>query len=348
MTFRKTISLSIGISFVVLLVTGILSYFQVYSRSIATLHTVFGILFSLAILFHLKNNFRLLKVYAKGKLILLIALIGSLFIIGASYQTVPFNKLMDFGAKQKATAKKELNLINYEIVEMNTSNEVLLTIDLLRSEHYWHPQMAVWIEDEQGNYVETLFISKATARGFFFGGRSKDDFKTFDKQKDASGDFRRVNALPVWSHKRGVKYADDLYVPPSNNPLPDAITGATIIDNFQLLSSIKELSKFELKIEINVAFDDNEYYSEYDFPDDEIFHNGTGQLGQPSIIFSTTIDMNDNKNYYLMELIGHGHYSGQNGSINSDLSTLTTAIQIVERIVVGVKPVSETLGSNNR
>lgn len=337
MTFRKIISLSIGVSFLVLFITGILSYFQVYERSTATIHTVFGLLFSFGILFHLKNNFRPLKLYSKEKFLFIILLIGTLFFFGSYYQIQPFDAMMNFGAKQKATEKKELNLSNYEVVEMNTSNNVLLTIDLLRSEYYWHPQMAVWVEDEQGNYVETLFISKATARGLFFGGRSKDNFKTFDEQKSASGDYRRVNALPVWSHKRGVKYKDGLYVPPSNNKLPDAITGATIIDNFQLLSSTNELSKFKLKIEINVAFDDNEYYSEYDFPDDETFHNGTGQLGQPSIIFETAINMTDNKNYYLMELIGHGHYSGQNGSINLDLSTLTTARQIVERIVVGVK-----------
>jgi len=337
MTFRKIISLSIGISFVILLITGVLSYFQIYSRSTATLHTVFGILFSLGILFHLKNNIRSLKMYAKGKLILFIALMSALFFLGASYQITPFNQLMDFGAKQKAITKKELNISNYEIVEMNTSNDIQLTIDVLRSEYYWHPQMAIWIEDEHGNYLETLFVSKATARGLFFGGRSKYNFKDFDENNDASGDYRRVNALPVWSHKRGVEYVDGLYVPTNNHPLPDAITGATIIDNFQLLSSVEELSKFKLKIEINVAFDDNEFYSEYDFPDDETFHSGTGQLGQPSIIFDALINMNDNKNYYLMELIGHGHHSGENGTVNPDLSTLTTAKQIVERIVVGVK-----------
>ncbi|CAL2080587.1 hypothetical protein [Tenacibaculum sp. 190524A02b] len=337
MTFRKIISLSIGISFIVLLITGVLSYFLEYSRATATIHTVFGILFSLGVLFHLKNNFRSLKVYVKGKLVTIIVFIGILFFLGAFFQTTPFSTLMDFGAKQKAAIEKDLNLTTYEVVQMNTSNDIQLTIDVLRSEHYWHPQMAIWVEDEQGNYVETLFVSKATARGLFFGGRSKDNYKSFDENKNASGDYRRVNALPVWSHKRNIEYADGLYVPPSNNPLPDAITGATIVDNFQLLSSISKISKFKLKIEVNVAFDDNEYYSEYDFPNDETFHNGTGQLGQPSIIFNTLIDLNDEKNYYLMELIGHGHHSGQNGAINPDLSTLTTAKQIIERIVVGVK-----------
>lgn len=337
MIFRKIISLSIGISVIILIVTGILSYFQDYSSNVATLHTLFGILFSLGVLFHFKNNFRSIKLYTKGKTVSLLGLLSLLLLLGGFYQITPFNQLMDFSAKQKASAKKELNQTTYQLVEMNTTNDIKLIIDLLRSEHYWHPQMAIWIENEKGNYIETLFISKATAKGLFFGGRSKSNFKSFDKNKNTSGEYRHVNALPVWAHKRNVKYTDGMYVPPSNQPLPDAITGATITDNFKLNTSIEPFKKFVLKIEINVAFDDNEYYSEYDFPEDTIFHNGTGQLGQPSIIFSTNIDMNDGKNYYLMELIGHGHHSGQNGTIYPDLSTLTTAKQIVERIVVGVK-----------
>ncbi|WP_298516198.1 hypothetical protein [uncultured Kordia sp.] len=337
MNFRKIVSLSIGFSFVILLITGILSYFQVYSRSTATLHTVFGILFSIGILWHLKNNFRSLKIYLKSKILVFIVCIGFAFFLAVYYQIVPFNILMDYGATQKATTKKELNRSMYEVLEMNTIHDLKLSIDVLRSEHYWHPQMAIWIEDKNGNYVETLFVSKATAKGLFFGGRSKDNFKDFDEKKDASGDYRRVNALPVWSHKRNVKYADGLYVPPSNNPLPDAISGETFTDNFQLITSTKERSEFILKIEINVAFDDNESYSAYDFPDDETFHNGTGQLGQPSIIFEARIDMNDEKSYYLMDLIGHGHHSGQNGIIYSDVSSLTTAKKIIERIVIGVK-----------
>lgn len=337
MTFRKIISLSIAFSFIVLLVTGILSYFQEYARVTATIHTVFGILFSIGVLFHLKNNFKPIKNYSKGNLIFAILTTVALFFSGAYFQTEPFLSFMNFGATLKASSNKELNLSTYETVEMNLNKEVQLNIDLLRSKHYWHPQMAVWVEDTVGNYVETIFVSKATAKGLFFGGRSKNNFKEFDGKKDAVGDYRRVNALPVWSHKRGVSYADGMYVPTKEDPLPDGITGATIIDNFKLLSSIDSIANFKLKIELNVAFDDNEYYSEYDFPDDETYHNGTGQLGQPSIIFESLIDLKAENNYYLMEIIGHGHHSGQSGEIYEDLSKLTTAKEIVERIVVGVQ-----------
>jgi len=336
MTFRKIISLSISLSFIVLSITGILSYFNVYSRVLATLHTIFGLVFIVGILFHFKNNFGSIKRYSKGKIFVFLTLAIALFFFGVYYQLEPFKAIMDFGAKLKATDKQELNHSSYEMIEMNTEDDLKLTIDVLRAEHYWHPQMAIWTEDMRGNYLQTLFVSKATANGLFFGGRSKENFKDFDAKKKLSGDYRRVNALPIWSHKRGVQYEDGLYVPTNDDPLSDAISGATITDNFILKTSTNSTSVFKLKIELNVAFDDNEYYSEYDFPDDEIFHNGTGQLGQPSIVFDTQIDMKDGKNYYLMELIGHGHRSGQTGELFEELNTLTTAKQIVERIIVGV------------
>ena len=337
MNFRKIISLSIAVSFAVLLVTGILSYFRDYTRLMATLHTTFGFLFSIGVAFHFTNNFRPIRNYSKGIAPLVILVVLSVIFSGAYLQTEPFKSMMDFGAKAKANSGRSLNLSAYEILEMGTNKELRLTIDLLRAEHYWHPQMAVWTEDTLGNYLETVFVSKATAKGLFFGGRSKENFKEFDTKKDAVGDYRRVNALPVWSHQRGVRDADGWYVPSRETPLPDGITGATFTDNFKLLSSVDPRSKFKLKIEINVAFDDNEHYSEFDFPDDDVFHSGTGQLGQPSIVFEAQVDLNDNKKYYLMELIGRGHHSGQTGEIYRDLSTLTTALSIVERIVVGIE-----------
>ena len=337
MMYRKVVSLSIAISFVVLSSTGVLSYFYDYSRVLASIHTIFGFIFSLGIVLHIVNNWKPISAYPNLKNIIPLGIVGALIFSAAYFQFGPVNSFMDLGAKLKAGNSKQVDISTYEVLEMDLRDDLQLSIDLKRAEHYWHPQMAVWIEDQNGEYVKTIFVSKATAQGIFFGGRSKENFKEFDAKPSTSTDYRRVNALPVWSHKRGIKYNDGMYVPPRDQPLPDAITGATLQDNFQLLSSMERLDSFNLKLEINVAFDDNEYYSEYDFADDDVFHNGTGQLGQPSIIFNTAIDLNDSQEYYFMDLIGHGHHSGQNGKIFEDLSKLTTAKSIVERIVVGVK-----------
>ena len=36
--------------------------------------------------------------------------------------------------------------------------------------------------------------------------------------------------------------------------------------------------------------------------------------------------------------IGHSHYAGKDGSLDSDLSTLTTALNIIEKVTVKVMP----------
>lgn len=337
MTFRKITSLGIAMSFIVLLITGILSFFTEYARQIATIHTLFGIVFSIGVFTHIVNNFQPLKRYAKGLLPVMVLGGVSLFFAGAYFQAAPIQSLMNWGAKSKAQNGKAQTAM-YEIIDLDLDKEIQLSIDLKRAEHFWHPQIAIWTEDTSGNFLQTLFVTKATAKGIFYGGRSKSNFKTFDEQKVAStNDYRRVDALPVWSHSRGVQYEDGVYAPTRDTPLPDAISGATPLDNFLLSTSTDISHNFVVKLEINVAFDDNEFYSEFDFPDDPTFHNGTGQLGQPSLLFKVAIDLTDEKKYYLMDLVGHGHHSGSTGIIYEDMSTLTTALEIVERIVLSVK-----------
>jgi hypothetical protein len=87
---------------------------------------------------------------------------------------------------------------------------------------------------------------------------------------------------------------------------------------------------------VNVAFDENEYYSEYDFPEDSLYHGGTGLLGQPSLIYSATIRRSDKERYYIMSLIGHGHHSGMTGKLFNEFQSISTAKYIAERIVAGV------------
>ncbi len=336
MTYRKIVSLSIAISFTVLMVTGVLSFFTEYTRKLATVHTIFGLIFAIGAILHFANNLLPIKRYSKGILPIIILLLVGSITAAAYFEILPLKKLMDVGARSKAQSGQSLSQ-HYEHIQFALDRDIQLSIDLLRAEHFWHPQIAIWLEDSSGNYLETLLVTKATAKGIFAGGRTKDNFKTFDAQKVSVGGMRRVDALPVWSHARGIRYADGMFSPPPEEPLADAITSATPLDNFRFETSCDAMPKFVIKLEINVAFDDNEYYSEYDFANDTIFHNGTGQLGQPSLVYAKEVDLSDGQNYYLMDLLGHGHHSGQTGQLYDDLSHMTTALEIVERIVLGVK-----------
>lgn len=349
MVRRKITSISLVLCFFILAVTGILSYLVNYTRMLATFHTIFGFLFILGIAVHFIHNLGALKTYAyhsKTKTpsfwLLGIMAIVSLLSAAIYFQASPFRQIMDFGARQKSRAVNVPSRAEFIELQLEAGGELGITVELLRGEHYWHPQMAIWLEDSSGHFVQSLFVSQATASGTFLGGRTKSNFKTLDTEPAAqqSSTYRRVDALPYWSHKRGIRYPDGLYAPTPEYPLPGGISGATMKGSFILKTAITPRENtLKLMLEINVAFDDNEYYSEFDFPDDEVFHNGTGQLGQPSLVYEAYIDLDHLKKYYLMELKGHGHHSGQTGMLYPDLSKLTTALKIVERIIVKVEKV---------
>ncbi|MGB0523321.1 MAG: hypothetical protein ACPGJS_10205 [Flammeovirgaceae bacterium] len=271
----------------------------------------------------------------------MVLLVLGLFFGLIYFNTWPFRDLMNWKVKREVSMGKAqgMSLLGNNM-QLNAENTWELTLTAKAGQHFWHPQVAVWIEDKHGNFLETLMVTNATAKGWFYGGRTRDNFKSFDAQSVGDGaNYRRVDALPVWSHSRGVRYQDGLFVPPANQPLPDGMSGATPSTDFTVNQPIKNLpDHFSVFLEMNVAFDENEYFSEYDYPDDEVYHNGTGQLGQPSIVYRADFEEGTGS-AQMMKLIGHGHHSAKHGDINPDLSTLTTALHILDWVVVERKEV---------
>jgi len=257
------------------------------------------------------------------------------------YEPAPIRNLMDWRAARNTQGENDISMSAYQTYDHANGGDPELTIDFLKGKHFWNPQLVIWLEDSVGNYIETLLVTTSTAKGLFYSGRSATNFKESDGVKTATNTpTRRVDALPYWSHKRNHQYSDGFYSPPPSEPLPDGITGATPKENFYFKtreSGIDGLRSFRVMVEVNVAFDDNEYYSEYDFLEDSLYHGGTGLLGQPSLIYGATVRRHDEQRYYVLSLLGHGHHSGATGELFSETSTISTARYVVERIVVGVK-----------
>jgi hypothetical protein len=274
----------------------------------------------------------------KEFLVVVAALLG-LFAF-SYYEPTPIRKMMDWRAARNTQGTNEVSLTDYQVYDHTNGEEADVTIDFLKGKHFWNPQLVIWIEDSAGNYIETLLVTTSTAKGFFYSGRSASNFKEADEAKvEANTPTLRVDALPYWSHKRNHKYEDGFYSPPPGEPLPDGITGATPKENFYFKTNelgINNLESFRVMVEVNVAFDENEFYSEYDFLEDSLYHGGTGLLGQPSLIYGTTVSRHDRQKYYVLSLLGHGHHSGVTGELIADMKTVTTAKYVVERIVVGV------------
>jgi len=180
--------------------------------------------------------------------------------------------------------------------------------------------------------METLYISRVIASSTFDFGKNVDG-------KWQSAVKRRPEALPYWSHKRGIKAPDGLYVPLNNATDLDAVSGATPTGNFIIKSKsdLNSLKHYNVMLEVNQSYDWNSYYTKDKFPDDDIY-SGSGQVGQPSLIYTTAVSSQDIKDniYKIMQLIGHGHHSGKNGKLYKDLSHISTAKQIIDRVILKI------------
>ncbi|MEQ9425264.1 MAG: DUF4405 domain-containing protein [Cyclobacteriaceae bacterium] len=327
----------VAIFFAIVAASGVYLFLGNQTAEWIFLHSYFGFLFLLGAFWHVTQNYLSLKRKSASVKFVLLTILTTVTGVSIVQSAGPIDQLIAWNAKRIASQEHKTDDSHFEVYRLDESGNTSLTFDIKAGKHFWHPQMAIWIENLDGQLLETLFVTQATAKGQFYGSRTKENFKDLDKRADAIGGFRRVDALPYWSHKRNLKDADGYYSPSEINPLPDVISGATPAGSTIIRSDYLNADPFNVLLEVNVAFDENEFFSEYNFPDDTVYHGGTGQLGQPSLIYSVRFSA-DKKEYKLMSKIGRGHHSGQNGQLFTDLNKLTTAHDILERVVVGFIP----------
>ena len=185
--------------------------------------------------------------------------------------------------------------------------------------HKSAPAFAVWIEDENGNYIETIYVTEKAAKQNW----------TFAKGN------RRIEALPYWAYSRGVVYDDGLYLPDKKNPLPDTITSVTPRAKSSIFTKIPD-KNIIIYLEINHSYDWNETYPR-DLPEDDILY--TECNGQPSLIYSCTINYEEllsGREFSLIP-VGTGHIRGEDGFLTPGTDTLTTALEIIETVTVKIK-----------
>jgi hypothetical protein len=205
-----------------------------------------------------------------------------------------------------------------------------LTLKFVKGKAFNHPSFAVWIEDMEGTYIETLYVTKYVATGTFGHGEIESG-----KWKIEPGNVRRPATLPYWAHKRNIKAPDGLYVPSSETAIPDALSSATPTKNFILRTGtkIKPDQKFRVLFEINQPWDSNKFWTNNKFPGDNDYFTSL----QPALVYAATVDPESENTEYLLNPIGHSDPSGKNGKLYTDLTTQTTAKEIAHKIIVRLK-----------
>jgi hypothetical protein len=338
---RTWVSINLVAALFGMIITGIMSYTLAYSEFIAGVHTWFAIGFTFLMVFHLRNNLKTIFNYVKqplGKRFVGASLLVSLvFVVGVLLSLPPFNSVLEFGKNLRKSVTVEEG--TFQTLTTNIGTEGLpIAIELRKGRHYESdpqplffgltytavPQVAFWLEDLNGNYINTIYVTQKVSNGSFVS--TDDIFNTVT----------RPESLPYWAHQRGVKYGENSVMPGTDNNDLDGVTGATPLGNYAVRSQFaSKYRQFKVMMEINRSYDFNQYYSKNRFPEDPIY-SGSGSSGQPSLIYSANINLDNEQASYIMKVAGHGHYSGANGNLYTDMTGIDTALELIKRVVIDI------------
>lgn len=352
-------------------------FFEPHTALVATVHTGIGFVLLGALMWHIYNNVANLKNYykwhsskagVKVNWTMLVAMLFSVALISlAMAQALPFVTLYEWGNKLRAGGKSEENIQFSYIRVDNTQADAQgnkLVIDLRKGSYFRWPQYAIWLETLDGKFIQPLYVTQKLAENKFANKVTLRDQKqvfntdisnmndeTWEKtfatewSPETAVQRTRPESLPVFLHQltssvNAFTSADQITSNNShiNHSTIDGFAGATMLENF-LLSSRSHASlpdSYKVRFEINQSFDFNSFYSSDRFPDDPIY-SGNGYSGQPSVIYEAIIDTRSTQQYYPMTLIGRGHHSGGDGDIHTDMDNLTTAKELIDRIIVEVR-----------
>ena len=177
------------------------------------------------------------------------------------------------------------------------------------------PQIAVWIADKDGQYLDTLYVTEKFAKQSWAGIPGQKADETY-----------RSNSIPLWldEYTRSGNAA-----PTKEKPLPDTITAATPRESFSLTTIIPEKYRgknLKLRMEINLGSDYNGMYPE----------RRTKYSGQPAILYEADLTSESRQNSETLPLKALGITSM--GSLTKDLSTVNSALNIVKGATVMPNP----------
>ena len=161
------------------------------------------------------------------------------------------------------------------------------------------PQLAIWLESEDGKEIRTVFVTYRTAKAKW------------------KGKVECPVSLSFWVG-RWNKETATIGEPTAKNPVIDAVTGATPKDELTVKASVPAGSKWNCFAEVNVASDFSIEYPFYvnGMPDPQM-------NGQPSAIFKGSITAIEGKSVRPV-LVGRTKQVNPSTAIIEEVKSLTT------------------------
>ncbi len=160
------------------------------------------------------------------------------------------------------------------------------------------PQVAVWVETPQGEYIDTLYVTAAAATG---------------RYRAAPRD-GRPEALPVWSH------LDKARLDAVSSPT--TVGGAVRYGND--IAARLPAGAYVVKLETNRSYDWNAAYT----------RKNAGVNGQPSLVYQADIEIGTGSREALFRPIGHGSVDGKDGRMLPGLEGIDTALGLFSSLKI--------------
>ena len=182
-----------------------------------------------------------------------------------------------------------------------------ITVSIGAGEGWKGPQLAVWLEDEEGRYIKTLYVTqKASGLSWLFGPKEG-----------------RPESLPVWYHASKHDSKKSAASNGSANKKEiDAVTSATPKGGLVINQKIDDASCV-VKVEVNASFDYNSTWTK----------KNSGVNGQPSLVYQALLPAGQ-KEEVALELLGSGSVNGSSGDVYKNVGGIDSAKTIVRAATV--------------
>ena len=323
---RHTVNFALLFAFIAMSATGLMSFALPFSTTTTRVHIVSGMSMVVLVVLHLAGRLpyfrsqiargkksplssgRLTAVIGTATVVLALALLAlppASWVMDQSYEARNSAQIV---RSSSLTGVKHTDAQSKLIVrESNKQSALPLSIHLsFRDDVSPLPRLAVWAETTNGAMIETLYLDESLA---------------FVEKVDWNGSLvRRDHILPIWRNRYTLISGVD------GGGKADATTGATDTHSFALDPYLVsgEGKKFVICVEINAPSDVDENWLNAD-------------LGQPSLLYTALVKVDDEKRYRILELTAYGNPG--KGELRYDLDSVSSAKALVDLLLVKLEDV---------
>ena len=313
-TLYRVSHLCMLLNFIVLVITGVMRFTLPFSIEVTRVHMLSGFAITVLIGFHIFGRLRQMKLMVKSRdgvnytpVILTLVLCG-VYWSAAWYAWPGAKQIVDLSYESRH--KNEIFRERNNVVG-NTAADTVQTFKLATEKSSIDVTL-VWTElGEKSDKSVAIWVE--TKSGSMIETLFISESLRFSEDAAWEGEqVKRGRVLPIWRNR----YTAICGIGPDG--IYDAISGPTKNHKFDLENNLTSQDAFAVYVEINAANDD-----------------------QPSVLYVALIDPESSNPYTLLSLLGTGEDAFKSGAINYELGDLTTARELVEKILVHTRWGSE-------